>query len=244
MSRDQERERADELMSAYVDGVAELASDERHAVERRLADDPAARAEAGAVQSLLGQLRALPPSDGDEPDWMAMERSIHQAVAAVPVRPWWRRWQWLVPAMTCATAAALLVVLWPRTQGAPVRLAAEQHPTRPAAPPAAAPPAAGNDDFALWLDGQVIEVDPQASPAIDDALREIDPAATAADEPDELALLPATDLAWVDTLDDDALERAERWLASPDADRRMHGEPGPSGQSGPSSLSSQSRKKS
>src|SRR5205807_7881686 len=110
--------RSAELLAAYVDGVAELAGDERRAIEAWLAKDPAARADAAAVQGLIGRLRALPASrdgDGDEPDWAAMERSIRQSVDAVPMRPWWRRWQWLVPAMTCATAAAALLVLWPRT---------------------------------------------------------------------------------------------------------------------------------
>src|SRR5690349_20622439 len=110
MSRDRERpEPATEstdartaLLTAYVDGVAELPIDERRAVEAWLADDPAGRAEADGVQALLGQLRALPPrtdagdAPGGEPDWSAMERSIRQAVADLPVRmPWWRRWQWL-----------------------------------------------------------------------------------------------------------------------------------------------------
>jgi hypothetical protein len=43
-------------------------------------------------------------------------------------------------------------------------------------------------------------------------------AADAADA--ELGLLPTTDLAWVDGLDDAALERAERWLAGTKAGRK------------------------
>src|SRR5690349_1729368 len=93
-------ERPAELLAAYVDGVAELPIEDRRAVETWLAGDPDARADAAAVHGLLDQLRALPPSGGDEPDWAAMERSIRLAVDAVPSRPWWRRWQWLVPAMT------------------------------------------------------------------------------------------------------------------------------------------------
>jgi len=231
MSHDRERPSGDgELLTAYVDGVAELPVDERHAVETWLAGDPAARADAAAVQGLLGRLRALPPSDGDEPDWAAMERSIRQAVDAVPPRPWWRRWQWLVPAMTCATAAAVLVVVWPRTSPvavtAPVGPAVrgEPRPTPPTAPEAA--PA--DDGLALWLDGRVVDVEPgalqriaadavpgsQGLPgAVEDVLGDV--GAAAGEVPDAGALLPATDLAWLDALDDAALDRAERWLAQP-----------------------------
>ena len=244
MSRDRERphgnhagndaataERDAELLTAYVDGVAELPVEERHAVETWLAGDPAARADAAAVQGLLGRLRAMPPSDGDEPDWAAMERSIRQAVDAVPPRPWWRRWQWLVPAMTCATAAAVLVVLWPRTPTVTVTVPA--HPAVGSEPRPAIPPmpeaAAADDDFALWLDGRVIDVDPGALghmaaeaapgsaasnelPVVEDVLGDVDPAGV---PPDAGSLLPASDLAWLDALDDAALDRAERWLAQP-----------------------------
>jgi anti-sigma factor RsiW len=242
MSRDRERphgkdagkdaaktaERDAELLTAYVDGVAELPGEERHAVETRLAGDPAARADAAAVQGLLGRLRALPPSDGDEPDWAAMERSIRQAVDAVPPRPWWRRWQWLVPAMTCATAAAVLVVLWPRTPA--VAVTVPGHPPVGSEPRPVAPPIpealAADDDFALWLDGRVVDVDPGALrrlaaepapasaelPVVEDVLGDVDPAGV---PPDAGSLLPASDLAWLDALDDAALDRAERWLARP-----------------------------
>src|SRR5262245_11315037 len=75
-----DRERSAELLTAYVDGVAELPADERRAIERWLADDPPARADADAVHELLGRLRALPPDydGGEPPDWAAMERSIRQ----------------------------------------------------------------------------------------------------------------------------------------------------------------------
>src|SRR5215510_8813869 len=91
-----------ELLTAYIDGVAELPVDECRAIERWLADDPRAQADADAVHDLLGRLRALPPTydGGEPPDWAAMERSIRQAVAAEAHRPWWRSWRWLVPALT------------------------------------------------------------------------------------------------------------------------------------------------
>jgi hypothetical protein len=244
MSRDRKRSEAEgdaggaasgarELLSAYVDGVAELPVDERRQVEGWLAGDAGARAEAAAVQGLLDQLRTMPAGDAaDEPDWAAMERSIRQAVADVPIRPWWRRWQWLVPAMTCATAAAVLVVVWPRTQSVTVG-PPERPPVATPAPapaPVATPAAPSNDDsFALWLDGRVVEVDPAAMPSsVDDVLGDLD-APPAAGELDDEALLPATDLAWLESLDEAELARAERWLAEPAGDT---GDAGGSGLSG------------
>jgi len=214
---------APELLSAYVDGVAELPVDERRAVEGWLAGDADARAEAAAVQGLLDRLRTMPAGDnGGEPDWAAMERSIRQAVADTPIRPWWRRWQWLVPAMTCATAAAVLVVVWPRTQTVPIA-PPERDPVTAPAPTQVAPPAVpsapGSDDgFALWLDGRVVDVDPAAMPsAVDDVLGDLD-ATASGDTLDDDALLPATDLAWLESLDEVELARAERWLAEPGGD--------------------------
>ncbi|HMG21084.1 MAG TPA: hypothetical protein VK607_07210 [Kofleriaceae bacterium] len=202
-----------DLVTAYVDGVAELPIDERRAIEARLEADPAARAEAAGARQLLDRLRAL-PADGDEPDWSAMERSIRLAVAAEPIRPWWRRWTWLVPAMTCATAAAVLIVLWPRSATVTQPARTTDPVAAPASPPAPAPPA---PVFALWLDGSELEVDLSAP---GDPLAGLEPATLAgaapgdADDSDDTGLLPAADLAWVDRLDDAALDRAERWLAS------------------------------
>lgn len=215
-------DRSAELLTAYVDGVSELAVDERHAVERWLADDAAVRADAEAVHQLLGQLRALPPDydGGAPPDWAAMERSIRQAVAAVPLRPWWRRWQWLVPAMTCAAAAVVAVALWPR----PAPVLAPVAPHGDPAPVHDRDAASGDDVLALWLDGSEVDVDLAPSSAIGDMLGALDgPAAhdaepDAPDAPDaldaEIGLLPAAGMAWIDDLDDAALDRAERALAA------------------------------
>src|SRR5438045_3319430 len=104
------------LLAAYVDGVSELSPDERRRVEGWLASEPRARASADAMHGLIDRLRALPPSHaGDEPDWVAMERSIRQAVADQAPRRWWRSWRAVVPAMTFATAAAVLMLIWPRS---------------------------------------------------------------------------------------------------------------------------------
>jgi anti-sigma factor RsiW len=228
MSRDPRDRRDDEaesaLLTAYVDGVAELSPDERHRVEDQLARDPQARADADAVKSLLDQLRALPPSyeGGSEPDWAAMERSIRHAVAAEPPRPWWRSWRWLVPAMTCATATAVLILIWPRTQA----VLPERPPAvRPHAP-ALSEPTPGDSVVALWLDGAEVDVDLSAPDVASELFGAVpgtppgelgetgepgEPSETG--ETDEVGLLPATDLAWVDHLDAAALDRAEHWLS-------------------------------
>jgi anti-sigma factor RsiW len=198
-----------ELLAAYADGIAELSPDERHRIEAHLAADPAARAEHAGVRGLLDQLRALPP-EGAEPDWAAMERSIRAAVGPDAPRPWWRSWRWIAPATTLmAGLAVLLLVMWPRT--APV--------SEPATPPGhaltrpheldRAPPVA-EDVVALWLDGHEVEVDLSAS----DMLGESSLDEESGEGDANAGLLPATDLAWVDGLDADALSRAERWLAA------------------------------
>jgi hypothetical protein len=233
-------ERSAALVTAYVDGISELAPDDRHGIEALLARDPAARAEADAVHALLGRLRALPPNYGvgDDPDWAAMERSIRRAVASAPPRPWWRRWQWLVPAMTCATAAAVLLVIWPRS-ATPTMPAT---PTRPVHIPGATHPGPtpeapdGDGVVALWLDGGEVDVDLSAPDELADVGLDLGqglsdpsgpsgttgasalhpaPSDGADADADEIGLLPPVDLAWVDSLDDDALDRAERWLANP-----------------------------
>jgi hypothetical protein len=216
-------ERSAELLTAYVDGVAELPVDERRAVERWLADDPAARADADAVHDLLGRLRALPPTydTGEPPDWAAMERSIRQAVADEAPRPWWRRWRWLVPAMTCTAAAALAVALWPRPSAVLV-------PAPVPAPQPGREPPPGEDVVPLWLDGSEVDLDlsrPGAPGAIEQVLGAADGPTAHADDPgneldaaspvDEIGLLPAAGMAWIDDLDDAALDRAERLLARP-----------------------------
>jgi hypothetical protein len=201
-------ERDDELLTAYIDGVAELAPDERHRVAARLAGLPEAqaRAEQAAVRTLLDQLRTLPP-EGAEPDWATMERAIREAAGPDVPRPWWRRWTWLAPATMLATAAAVALVVWARP--APV---IERSHERPVAGPAAPDPRPTDGVVALWLDGTEIDVDLSAS----DLLGGIDPGDDDPAQPDagtERDLLPSTNLAWVDGLDDDAIDRAERWLA-------------------------------
>lgn len=210
------------LLGAYVDGVAELTPDERRSAEALVTCDPAARAEADAMRGVIDQLRALPP-DGDEPDWSAMARAIGQAVDAAPRRPWWRRWRWWVPALTCATAAVVLVAAWPAMTRPPTAPGPAEHAPGPAAPDrtTADQAAAAESVVSLWLDGNVVEVDLAVTGELGGNFGEVDPSAwpgeLAGDEEtahDDPGLLPASDLAWIDRLDETALDRAESWLAA------------------------------
>lgn len=206
-----------DLLAAYVDGVAELAPDERRAIEAALADSPDARADEAEVRGLIDQLRALPP-EGEEPDWAAMERSIRAAVGDRVPRPWWRRWQWIAPASTLLTGlAVLMLVLWRQ----PVAPLGEPAPVRHAV----SAPAPHDDVVALWLDGAEVDVDPDVAPEMLDVAMGDD------GDGDEIGLLPTDDLGWVDQLDGDALSRAERWLdgarrPSPEIHRGSNGKNG------------------
>lgn len=189
----------DELLAAYLDGVAELTPEERQRVEARLPEF-----EAKATRGMIDQLRALPP-EGTEPDWRAMERTIAAAVDEVKP-PWWRRWLVIAPIGVLAVAAVAL--LWLRhspeeTKPAPVAvITPDRHDV--AVPPAAAPAPAESTE--IWIDGRFVDISDVDADLFDDT---DEPTADVADED---ALLPAADLGWVDELDDHALDRAEHWL--------------------------------
>jgi anti-sigma-K factor RskA len=216
MSRDpREARTAEELLAAYVDGVAELGPDERREVEARLCDDGALRVEAEATRALLGQLRALPRTErapGGEPDWAALERSILGAVGPDVPRPWWRRlgWRWAVPVAALAVgAAAAAIVLHGPARGLDAGTAAPAVARSEVAHATAKRPAPAKEPaetMALWLDGEDIEID-LAAEALPDAPWEGDHNLE--------DLLPASDLAWVDELADDELDRAEALLQDP-----------------------------
>ncbi|HWU85966.1 MAG TPA: hypothetical protein VN253_01775, partial [Kofleriaceae bacterium] len=131
-----------ELLAAYVDGVSELPAGERRALEERLADDEALRAEAAETRGLIGKLREL-PRDGGEPDWAVLERSICDAVGAEVPRSWWRRfgWRWVVPGMALAATAAVaaLVLHAPAREAGPAPAPVPSLAGRDRAPPAEAP---------------------------------------------------------------------------------------------------------
>ncbi|MEO8702099.1 MAG: hypothetical protein ABI867_18795 [Kofleriaceae bacterium] len=198
-----DRKSTHELLAAYVDGVTELSPEERRRVEAKLADDPTLRDAETKTRELLGQLRELSPQGG-EPDWSALERSINDAVGPELPRPWWRRWRWVVPGAVLATTAAVALLV-----------------LRPAAEPVVAPPIPSDvprtpvsteidTTLALYLDGSEIEVELEGAEAelLDDSFDDV----TADDPAVADGFLSPADLAWVDDLDDDAVEQLDGYL--------------------------------
>ena len=192
-----------ELLEAYLDGVTELTTAERRRVEAQLASDPSLRADLAATRELLGNLRELPPVGG-QPDWNALERSIADTVGTAVPKPWWRRWQWVVPGIGLATIAAIVLVVMPTPAES------EIGPELPSAAPVLGEPR--DTTVALYVDGIGIEIEADADDLIEDPLARlrpgdgVDPADVASD------LMSPSDLAWVDELDEDALARIEGYL--------------------------------
>jgi anti-sigma factor RsiW len=185
-----------QLIAAYLDGVAELSADERRRVEDMLRDDPAARADADELRGTLAALRELRPL-GVEPEWSMLERRIAAAVPATVPTSWWRRLRWVAPIGALAATAATALVLFHHP--APERTLLDGG-TAPIVAPAEAP--AATDE--LWLDGHAVEIG------------DVDPMTLLDDDGGTLAdddLLPVQNLNWIDSLDDAAIDRAEHWLA-------------------------------
>lgn len=209
------RQGGGELLAAYVDGVSELTAEERRALEERLASDGALRAEADETRALLDRLRELPRAPAGEPDWAALERSILRTLDAVGPevpRPWWRRLglRWAMPAAALAVGAAILalVVRPPARELAPaIGVVAPERGGAETAPPPPPPP---GDTMALWLDGEDVEIDLAADPL------ELDLPEVPWESDHHLEdLLPPSDLAWVDELVGEELDRAEALLEEP-----------------------------
>lgn len=160
-----------------------------------------------AEREIVRKLRAL-PGEGQEPDWGALERAIHDAVGPdMPRRAWWR---WLIPAFGIAAVAAAALLLWLHRDPASAPVAPTPSVAHDEPAPRAPEPA-----MAIWIDGRVLDledVDPSAitDDEVDDDARD----ALATDDGSGIAngVLPAGDLGWVDRLDDRALDEAEQWL--------------------------------
>lgn len=181
---------ADELLSAYLDG--ELAGDELAAVERRLVDDPAARATLDAMRGLSSTLKSLPKATADSGFADAVQSHIEVEAATAgdraaiidrhpceqagdPWTPWSgspRRW---VYAGMAVAAALLVMVLSPESpDNAPSDLAkldpaAVDPPPAlalemEAAPAAATLPAAETMPAADTMDDAIAEAAPAAPP--------------------------------------------------------------------------------
>jgi hypothetical protein len=140
------------------------------------------------------------------------------------VRPWWRRWQLIVPFGACLAGAAALAI-WLGTAKAPVAPAAVAPPelahAAPAAPAASTQAATAPDASDLvWVDDQAIDlggIDPDA--IFGDLDRETRDAMEADTAGDAGGILPAVDLGVVDNLDDSQLDAAAQALASDDLSR-------------------------
>ena len=102
-----ERERRDELLSAYLDD--QLSAGERVRLEAQLATDPALRAELGALRHTVALVRDLPPVS--IPRNFILPQKMETMVAARPrpipsARP---RRAWAAPFLTAATAIVSLL---------------------------------------------------------------------------------------------------------------------------------------
>jgi hypothetical protein len=196
----------DELFAAYADGIAELDVDERRRVDELLARDPAARTELEATRAMLRRLHDLPHAES--PDLAA---AISRAVGPKVPRPWWRNWRWLVPigGLAATAAAALIWLRLPEHESTQARRATP-------ASDAGAPAHVAQDDTvaadAIWLAGQIIDLTNPTE--IDARLDELDRDVHELLDNDDVTggFLPASDLRWIDNLDDGALDRAEHFL--------------------------------
>jgi hypothetical protein len=104
-TRQAERKRQDELLSAYLDG--QLSAEEQVRLEARLAADPALQADLEALRHTIALVRDLPPVS--VPRNFILPRTAARPLPAPPARP---RLAWAAPLLTAATAAtSLLFVL-------------------------------------------------------------------------------------------------------------------------------------
>lgn len=217
-----DRRPTSELLAAYVDGVGELAIEERRRVERYLAD-PAARADEAATRELLDQLRAL-PAEPEAVDWAAMERAIHAEVGDdVPRRSWLYRWRFALPALGLAVAGAIVLLALrarePADDVSPIAFELAPVVTEPSHPLLFEQL---DDRVTVYIDGADLELalDDRLDDDLDDlTFSERDVDDLPVDEA-SLGFLEPADLAWLDELDDDALARAEQAL---DAQATPHG---------------------
>lgn len=171
-------------------------------------DDPTSLELDDDDRALVDRLRALPP-EGEEPDWQRLSAAIRAEVGTRAPRPWWRSWQWLAPIAALAATAALAFFVIERRSDEPVKPPGPAPIVHDETPP----PAPADDTTMVWLDGEAVGVDEDLAPALD----EIDEDARRALRTDGTyssgGILPASDLSWVDDLDDSDLASAEQWLA-------------------------------
>lgn len=204
-----QRTSEDELLAAYAADDAALDGDDRRRVDALLARSPDARAELAATRAVLRRIRALP-----QPAAPDLSRAIAAAVGDRVPRAWWRQWRWLVPigALAATAVAALIWFQQPARRDAPHGVATT-HDAGVSLPHADEPNAPAVD--AIWLAGQIVELSEASTinAQLDDLDRDVRELLAADDDDVTGGILPATDLRWIDNLDDNAIDRAERWLA-------------------------------
>lgn len=98
-----ERERRDELLSAYLDG--QMSAEERARLEAQLATDRALRAELEALRYTVALVRDLPPVPIPRNFILPQTMAAHPR----PVPPPRHRRAWAAPLLTAATAFASLL---------------------------------------------------------------------------------------------------------------------------------------
>lgn len=197
-----------DLITAYLDGVTELAPDERRRVEALLAADPDAAAEATATRAMLDQLRALPrPATSAEPDLRALGDAIARALPVARPRSRVPIYVGAVALVALVAVVALVALVVASTRPTPTPPSAAM-----IAPPAPIEPARRHAASHVWLgdDGDALELDldaEQTAAAIDELTADYDLEVGTAD--------PFGDQfgARIDTVDDAAMERIEHWLA-------------------------------
>lgn len=100
----------DEL-TAYIDG--ELSDEKRKELEAALAADPKLRALEQQLRRSIAAVEALPmPAMDSSP---ALRRAVLNAVGEPTWKEKWLRWPTLAPLGVALAAAAVTVVVWPRT---------------------------------------------------------------------------------------------------------------------------------
>ena len=107
---DKDRERRDELLSAYLDG--ELEERERQALESRLSRNPALRAELRAMHQTVLLMEELPqvaaPRNFILTDSMVAQARVQPREGRVRGRVW-SGWTWAAPLLTAATTVVSLL---------------------------------------------------------------------------------------------------------------------------------------
>jgi len=105
-SGDRERERRDEILSAYVDG--ELSEEERRTLEDRLSRDPKLRAALRAMHRTVSLMRELPEVEAPR-NFILTPSMAGRQVAEKGTDARRRKAVWLAPLLTAATTVVSLL---------------------------------------------------------------------------------------------------------------------------------------